>query len=169
MALQMPVYRELTTIESKVFMGMSWRQCLAAVILAAAYNGACKPCGDSRKRIIMFGDISLKALPLFVKSFHFCGQCREVSVLFFIFLADGAEPFFYFLESFFHCFNGHFFIFLSFFAAPFSGSSSSLFMCLPQGSRSAAPAPVTPPPRYIVRLSGTGHSAGAVPALSNSS
>ena len=26
MALQMPVYRELTTIESKVFMGMSWRQ-----------------------------------------------------------------------------------------------------------------------------------------------
>ena len=34
MALQMPVYRELTTIESKVFMGMSWRQCLAAVILA---------------------------------------------------------------------------------------------------------------------------------------
>ena len=33
MALQMPVYRELTTIESKVFMGMSWRQCLAAVIL----------------------------------------------------------------------------------------------------------------------------------------
>ena len=28
MALQMPVYRELTTIESKVFMGMSWRQCL---------------------------------------------------------------------------------------------------------------------------------------------
>lgn len=36
MALQMPVYRELTTIESKVFMGMSWRQCLAAVILAVA-------------------------------------------------------------------------------------------------------------------------------------
>ena len=40
MALQMPVYRELTTIESKVFMGMSWRQCLAAVILAGRMAGA---------------------------------------------------------------------------------------------------------------------------------
>ncbi len=39
MALQMPVYRELTTIESKVFMGMSWRQCLAAVILAVVCGG----------------------------------------------------------------------------------------------------------------------------------
>ena len=39
MALQMPVYRELTTIESKVFMGMSWRQCLAAVILAIVCGG----------------------------------------------------------------------------------------------------------------------------------
>lgn len=39
MALQMPVYRELTTIESKVFMGMSWRQCLAAVILAGVCGG----------------------------------------------------------------------------------------------------------------------------------
>mgnify|MGYP002660439910 CR=1 FL=1 len=39
MALQMPVYRELTTIESKVFMGMSWRQCLAAVILVIVCGG----------------------------------------------------------------------------------------------------------------------------------
>ena len=39
MALQMPVYRELTTIESKVFMGMSWRQCLAAVM--ADSSGGC--------------------------------------------------------------------------------------------------------------------------------
>ena len=39
MALQMPVYRELTTIESKVFMGMSWRQCLAAIILAVVCGG----------------------------------------------------------------------------------------------------------------------------------
>lgn len=39
MALQMPVYRELTTIESKVFMGMSWRQCLAAIVLAVVCGG----------------------------------------------------------------------------------------------------------------------------------
>ena len=39
MALQMPVYRELSTIESKVFMGLSWRQLLAAVILAVVCGG----------------------------------------------------------------------------------------------------------------------------------
>ena len=39
MALQMPVYREISTIESKVFMGMSWRQCLAAIVLAVVCGG----------------------------------------------------------------------------------------------------------------------------------
>ena len=34
-----PSTGELTTIESKVFMGMSWRQCLAAVILAIVCGG----------------------------------------------------------------------------------------------------------------------------------
>ena len=46
MALQMPVYRELTTIESKVFMGMSWRQCLAAVILVIVCGGT-SACGSA--------------------------------------------------------------------------------------------------------------------------
>lgn len=46
MALQMPVYRELTTIESKVFMGMSWRQCLAAVILAVVCGEGTSACGS---------------------------------------------------------------------------------------------------------------------------
>lgn len=39
MALQMPVYRELTAIESKVFLGLSWRQLLAAVMLAVVCGG----------------------------------------------------------------------------------------------------------------------------------
>lgn len=39
MALQMPVYRELTAIESKVFMGLSWRQLGAAVLLALVCGG----------------------------------------------------------------------------------------------------------------------------------
>lgn len=39
MALQMPVYRELTTIESRVFMGMSWRQLLAAIMLTIVCGG----------------------------------------------------------------------------------------------------------------------------------
>lgn len=39
MALQMPVYREISTIESKVFMGLSWRQLLAAVVLAVVCGG----------------------------------------------------------------------------------------------------------------------------------
>ena len=47
MALQMPVYRELTTIESKVFMGMSWRQCLAAVILAVVCGEDTSACGSA--------------------------------------------------------------------------------------------------------------------------
>ena len=46
MALQMPVYRELTTIESKVFIGMSWRQCLAAVILAVCAGEGTSACGS---------------------------------------------------------------------------------------------------------------------------
>ena len=39
MALQMPVYREISAIESKVFMGLSWRQLLAAVLLAIVCGG----------------------------------------------------------------------------------------------------------------------------------
>lgn len=39
MALQMPVYRELTAIESKVFLGLSWRQLLAAMLLAVVCGG----------------------------------------------------------------------------------------------------------------------------------
>lgn len=39
MALQMPVYREITTIESKVFLGLSWRQLLAGTLLAAVCGG----------------------------------------------------------------------------------------------------------------------------------
>lgn len=39
MALQMPVYREISTIESKVFLGMSWRQLGAAVLLAVVCGG----------------------------------------------------------------------------------------------------------------------------------
>jgi hypothetical protein len=39
MALQMPVYREISSIESKVFMGLSWRQLLAAVVLAVVCGG----------------------------------------------------------------------------------------------------------------------------------
>ena len=46
MALQMPVYRELTTIESKVFMGMSWRQCLAAIVLASYAGEDTWACGS---------------------------------------------------------------------------------------------------------------------------
>lgn len=46
MALQMPVYRELTTIESKVFMGMSWRQCLAAIVLAVVCGADTWACGS---------------------------------------------------------------------------------------------------------------------------
>ncbi|OZG59325.1 PrgI family protein [Bifidobacterium tissieri] len=39
MALQMPVYREISSIESKVFLGLSWRQLLAAVVLAVVCGG----------------------------------------------------------------------------------------------------------------------------------
>ena len=39
MALQMPVYRELKTIESKVFMGMSWCKLAAAAALAVVCGG----------------------------------------------------------------------------------------------------------------------------------
>ena len=39
MALQMPVYREISAIESKVFMGLSWRQLLATVLLAIVCGG----------------------------------------------------------------------------------------------------------------------------------
>lgn len=31
--LQMPVYREVSTVEPKVFFGMTWRQCLAAGLM----------------------------------------------------------------------------------------------------------------------------------------
>lgn len=43
MALQMPVYREISAIESKVFLGMSWRQLLAAVLLAVVGGGTFFP------------------------------------------------------------------------------------------------------------------------------
>lgn len=33
--LQMPVYREVSTVEPKVFFGLTWRQCLAAILMVA--------------------------------------------------------------------------------------------------------------------------------------
>ncbi|OZG60726.1 MULTISPECIES: PrgI family protein [Bifidobacterium] len=39
MALQMPVYREISAIESKVFMGHSWRQLCAIVLLTVVCGG----------------------------------------------------------------------------------------------------------------------------------
>lgn len=31
--LQMPVYREISTVEPKVFFGMSWRQCASGLVM----------------------------------------------------------------------------------------------------------------------------------------
>lgn len=41
MALQMPVYREISQIEAKVLLGSSWRQLAAIVPLAAINGGLC--------------------------------------------------------------------------------------------------------------------------------
>ena len=50
MALQMPVYLELSSIEAKVFMGMSWRQLAAAILLAVG-------CGDGYLALILFAGV----------------------------------------------------------------------------------------------------------------
>lgn len=59
MALQMPVYKELKSIEPKVFMGLSWRQWLAVSLMVFIGGGAWALCKfvlplDSISTLVMF-------------------------------------------------------------------------------------------------------------------
>jgi hypothetical protein len=44
MALQMPVYKEINAVEPKVFKGLSWRQWLAALVMAVLGGGVWLVC-----------------------------------------------------------------------------------------------------------------------------
>lgn len=59
MALQMPVYKELTHIEPKVFMGLSWRQWVAVAGMVVVGGGAWVLCRfvlplQSASTLVMF-------------------------------------------------------------------------------------------------------------------
>lgn len=59
MALQMPVYKELKNIEPKVFMGLSWRQWVAASGMLVVGGGAWALCRfvlplESVSTLVMF-------------------------------------------------------------------------------------------------------------------